>query len=240
MFERPHHQRIARVLETLDGGRLRELSCWFGGGTAIALRYGEYRESVDVDLLVSDLVGYRQLRQLLAGRDLSSISRPGHAPLALARETRADQYGIRTMLLVDGVQVKFEIVFEARIVLDAPGRNETLCGVPALTRTDMAASKLLANSDRWRDDSVFSRDAIDLAMMNLPPRWLQPAMDKARGAYGPGIVVDMRQAIAALRERQGWLPRCMQSLAITLPPAAIHQRLRALQRRLATVAAPPL
>lgn len=236
MFERPHHQRIARILESLDGGRLRELNCWFGGGTAIALRYGEYRESVDVDLLASDLAGYRQLRQLLAGRDLSAICRPGHPPLALARELRADQYGIRTMLRVDGAQVKFEIVFEARIVLDVPGRKDTLCGVPTLTRTDMAASKLLANTDRWRDDSVFSRDAIDLAMMDLPPRWLQPAVDKARGAYGPGIVLDMQRAIAALRERQGWLPRCMQSLAITLPTAAIHQRLRALDRRLEDLA----
>jgi len=31
--------------------------------------------------------------------------------------------------------------------------------------TAMATSKLLANSDRWRDDAVMSRDLIDLAMM---------------------------------------------------------------------------
>lgn len=49
VFERPHHRRIARVLQALDGDRLRALGCLFGGGTAIALRYGEYRESVDID-----------------------------------------------------------------------------------------------------------------------------------------------------------------------------------------------
>ena len=48
MFERPHHQRIAQVLRALDGSLLRENNCLFGGGTAIALRYGEYRESVDI------------------------------------------------------------------------------------------------------------------------------------------------------------------------------------------------
>ena len=48
MFERPHHQRIAQVLLTLDGSLLREHCCLFGGGTAIALCYGEYRESVDI------------------------------------------------------------------------------------------------------------------------------------------------------------------------------------------------
>ena len=50
MFERPHHQRIAQVLRALDGPLLRENNCLFGGGTAIALRYGEYRESVDISI----------------------------------------------------------------------------------------------------------------------------------------------------------------------------------------------
>ena len=57
MFERPHHQRIAHVLSALDGGVLAQLSCWFGGGTCIALKFGEYRESVDIDFLVSDPAG---------------------------------------------------------------------------------------------------------------------------------------------------------------------------------------
>lgn len=55
LFERLHHQRIAHVLGALNGPLLRANNCLFGGGTAIALRYGEYRESVDIDFLVSDL-----------------------------------------------------------------------------------------------------------------------------------------------------------------------------------------
>jgi hypothetical protein len=34
-----------------------------------------------------------------------------------ARELRADQYGLRTRVRVDDVEIKFEIVFEARIAL---------------------------------------------------------------------------------------------------------------------------
>ena len=49
MFERPHHRRIARILAALNGDLLREANCLFGGGTAMALRFGEYRESVDMD-----------------------------------------------------------------------------------------------------------------------------------------------------------------------------------------------
>ena len=174
MFERPNHRRIAQVLGALDGSKLRELRCWFGGGTAIALRHGEYRESVDIDFLVSDPVGYRQLRQQLAGAtNIDALLRAGAASIALARDIRADQYGIRTALIVDGVRIKFEIVREARIALDEPARSDAVCGIAMLTTVDLAASKLLANSDRWRDDSAFSRDVIDLAMMDLPPRRLR-------------------------------------------------------------------
>ena len=65
MFNCSHHQRIAKVLETLDGDLLNHDNCFFAGGTAFALRYGEYRESVDMDFLVSEVASYRYLRNLV-------------------------------------------------------------------------------------------------------------------------------------------------------------------------------
>ena len=85
--------------------------------------------------------------------------------LADLGELRADQCGLRTLVKVDGVAVKREIVHEARIPLDAPSADDVLCGVPTLTPLDLAASKLLANPDRRADDAVYSRDLIDPAMM---------------------------------------------------------------------------
>ncbi len=112
MFERPHHRRIATVLEALDAEVLAANDCLFGGGTAMALRYVEYRESVDIDFLVSKVDGYRQLRQRLTGPGgMRAITRPDHA-LSQAREVRADPYGVRTLLQVDGSNIKFEIVLE--------------------------------------------------------------------------------------------------------------------------------
>jgi hypothetical protein len=63
MYKRSHHKDIAQILNLLNSSLLREHSCYFAGGTAIALRYGEFRESVDMDFLVSDTAGYRNLRQ---------------------------------------------------------------------------------------------------------------------------------------------------------------------------------
>lgn len=136
------------------------------------------------------------MRQALTGTEgLAALQRPGAAPLQQAGELRADQYGIRTRVQMDGQAIKFEIVFEARIPLDAPGEADEVCGVPTLTTLDMATSKLLANSDRWPDDGVFSRDLIDLAMMRPPLPLLRRAVAKAEGAYGGAVRRDLARAI---------------------------------------------
>ena len=231
MFERPHHRRIATVLEALDADVLAANGCLFGGGTAMALRYGEYRESVDIDFLVSRVEGYRQLRQRLTGADgIRAITRAGRAP-SQTRDVRADQYGVRTLLQVDGADIKFEIVLEGRIELDAPGPDDRQCGVATLTPLDMATSKLLANADRWRDDAVMSRDLIDLAMMAPPKALLKRAIAKAGGAYGDSVAADLASAVEDLRARPHRLDQCMKAMAMTtVSKAALWARIRALVR----------
>ena len=231
MFERPHHRRIDRVLSALDADLLREANCLFGGGTAMALRFGEYRESVDMDFLVSDLDSYRRLRQLLTGEaGFAGLLRSYGEQFRLAREVRADQYGIRTTLLVDDLPIKFEIVLEGRIELEVASGKDQVCGVSTLTPLDMATGKLLANADRWSDDGVFSRDVIDLAMMELPLPALRAALAKAAEAYGPSVARDLGKAIDRLQTRTGWLERCMQAMAMPMPKAALWQKVRALRR----------
>lgn len=233
MFERPFHKRIAAVLGSLNGALLKENSCLFGGGTLIALRFGEFLESVDIDFLVSDLAYYRSLRQLLTGADgINSIVLPGQQPLVQMRDIRADQYGIRTMLLVSEQPVKFEIVLEGRIELAAPTPKDIVCSISTLTRLDMVASKLLANSDRWADDGVFSRDLIDLAMMKPGLPLLRVAIAKAETAYGAAIRSDLEKAIEHLKNRQGWLEHCMNVMSMSLPKALVWQHVRNLHKAL--------
>lgn len=229
MFERPHHRRIAALLQGLDAGLLLAHGCLFGGGTAIALRHGEYRESVDIDFLVADARGYRALRERLVGAaGVQALGRPG-ALLEATREVRADQYGIRTLLRTDGIDIKFEIVHETRIELEPPGTGDEVCGVATLTRLDMATTKLLANSDRWADDAVMSRDLIDLAMMVPERNLFRSAAAKAGAAYGKSILVDLAKAIEALRARPHRLDRCMEAMQMTtVPKALLWKRIKAL------------
>ena len=232
MFERLHHQQIGQILGALDATKLRSYGCLFGGGTAMALRFGEYRESIDVDFLVSNLDGYRELRNLLRGRsDLSAISRPEILAPACRGEIRADQYGIRTYVMVGDTPIKFEIISEGRIALDSPGARDEILSVATLSLVDMAASKLLANSDRGMDDGTFNRDLIDLAMMAPARSILTDAFAKAGAAYGQDVAMDFSRSMERLCDRDGWLERCMKVMGMRLPVALMWQHLRDLGKK---------
>lgn len=211
MFERPHHCRILRLLEQMDGRFLTETRCCFGGGTGAALMLDEYRESVDIDFLCASGPGYRQLRSTVTNRSLGNLFRT--LP-KLQREVRADRYGIRTVLEVDNTPIKFEVVLEARIPLNC--EHIPNLPVPVLDRASQIAEKLLANSDRGADRSTCSRDAIDLIMMFH--HWGEPdpqVWEIAERAYGQTVRTDLQKTIASLRADPAWLNECLSRLQVS-------------------------
>lgn len=226
MFERPHHRRIARVLEGLDAELLLKGRCLFGGGTAIALAHGEYRESVDVDFICSSVDGYRELRNLVHQAGIDALF---GAPLPLLRGPKIDQYGIRCALAVEQVPIKFEIVFEGRVALADPGPADRICGVWTLAPEDRVATKLMANSDRWADDSVMSRDLIDLAMLSDTGLLSPAGVAKSKHAYGESIPLDFAKAREHLLVRAGRLKACMDAMAMRLPLAELRLRIERLR-----------
>lgn len=229
MFTRLHHQAIAQVLHALDGDVFRQHACFFGGGTAIAMRYGEFRESVDIDFLVSSKPGFRDLRQMTRN-GLETLFRDRTQPFSEIRDVRIDQYGIRSMLEVVGKKIKFEIVLEGRIELEVPGPHDKLCGMDALSPLDMATSKLLANSDRWNDNGAFNRDLIDLAMMQPGRKLLETAVAKAEAAYSSAILDDLGKAIDRMENQRDWLDRCMKVMAMDMPKALLWKHIRQLKK----------
>lgn len=233
MFRRSHHQRVAEVLSALRSDLLVEHQCWFGGGTAIVLQNGEYRESVDIDFLVSETHAYRALRQLVRDDGVSALA---SRELVTVRAPQVDGYGIRASVVVVGVPIKFEIIHEGRIELDVPEAGNEVCGVRALTRGDQVASKLLANDDRWADTSTFSRDLIDLAMMRPTSAELAAGGAKAVDAYGRTIGDSLDKAVESLRGRPERLSECVSALRCEAPPAEVWQAIRTLVRRCAATA----
>jgi hypothetical protein len=182
-FRRPEHQNLVAALRLTDRDLLARNRCWFGGGTAIVLRYGEYRISLDVDFLCSDAGGYRELRNAAVRLGHKAFFPPPIEPL---REFHTDQYGLRTAFRYEGQLIKFEIVREGRIDLSGEFDDDT--GLPTLSTVDMFAEKLLANADRCQDRAVAYRDAIDLGMLILNHNRIpDEAVAKSEAAYGADI-----------------------------------------------------
>ena len=206
MYKRPHHQRIAKVLETFDCDVLNNTKCFFGGGTAIVLLLDEYRESVDIDFLCSSNDGYRLLRNTVSN-DLGSLLK---SPLKHLREVRADRDAIRTVLEIDGQPIKVEFLKEGNSPVT--GDINVAFGVPTLSRVDMFTQKLLANADRGMDKSSSSRDIIDLAMMvhkwgGIP----RESLDKAYAAYGPCVTRGVFNSIELTQDRK-YLSDCLDRM----------------------------
>ena len=195
-YRRVRHAAIDRLLRSLNRELLLRTQCAFGGGTLVALCYGEHRESIDIDFLCSSGTGYRLLRETLFGTRLEPLV----GKLALARDPVMDRDGIRTFLVdPSGASppVKLEVILEGRIVIEI--ENDAKFPVPRLSPGCLMAEKLLANVDRGGAASESGKDFIDLlAMLRREPAVTFAAgLKLAAAAYGKAVRKALDDSIRA-------------------------------------------
>ena len=219
MFERPEHRLVWAVLQGLRAAKLSEHGLIFGGGTRIVLELGEYRVSKDIDFVCSRPDGYAELRLAAKRRSFDALfTAEGQARLKFPREIRVDQYGIR-FAVGDGEDLlRVELIREARIDLD-PGERPAWSPVDCLSIADCYAEKLLANSDRWGDRQVHSRDLIDLAILRAKLGPIpESAWRKTERAYKSAPRTDLAKALAAFQEDEPYQRRCFDGLGVVAVP----------------------
>jgi hypothetical protein len=218
MFERESHRVVLEVLGLLRADVLHQSRFLFGGGTRIVLDLGEYRESKDIDFLCSDPRGYADLRFEASRHGYPALfTAEGLERLQFPREMRIDQYGIRFTGVLEATALRIELIREARIELD-PGIRTAWSPVDCLSIPDCFAEKLLANSDRWADRQVLSRDLMDLAALRArcgPAP--EPAWTKVESAYKSAPTEDLRKALALVNGNPEYRRRCFQGLEIRDP-----------------------
>ena len=148
-WKRPLHRRVAGILALMDAKFLEQAQCFFGGGTQLVMSHGEFRESRDIDFLLSSQDGLRMLRETVGERSLGRLFKDR---IHLAREVRADRTAIRTFITDDPAAepLKLEIIVEARIELK--GGMDRALGVPCLA-TPWAIAEISA---AWGAASAFS------------------------------------------------------------------------------------
>lgn len=215
-YRRPLHRRTAHVLSLMDGRFLEQAQCFFGGGTQLVMAHGEFRESRDIDFLVSAQAGWRLLRQTVSERSLGKIFK---GTILLEREVRTERDALRTFIKEDpsAPPLKFEILLEGRIELE--GAMDRALGVPALDSATAIAEKLLANADRGRAREHRSRDAIDLAFLSLQidEAQLLAGYDIARDAYGDVVARELDEALKMLSLDARYRALCLEELSVEDP-----------------------
>lgn len=213
MFELDHHRKIITILNTLDADFFHAIGACFGGGTLLALLYGEYRWSKDIDFICPVGEGYRKLRTELAKRGYDALFKDT-ASINLPREFKADQYGVRFAVGIEDTLIKFEIVAEGRIKLETPTQYDW-CPVPCLSFADSCTEKLLSNADRWPDAAVKSRDLVDLSILRLQTTIPPAAIGKAEAAYP--VIEPLTKALARFQGNANYRRECFTALQVKNP-----------------------
>jgi len=213
---------------------LERAQCYFGGGTQLVMSHGEFRESRDIDFLVSSQDGLRMIRESVNERSLGALFR---GPVYLAREVRKERDSVRTFIAEDerSEPVKFEIIVEGRIALE--GAADERLGVPILSPKCAIAEKLLANADRGRAREHRSRDLIDLAFVSLQvdEETFVGGHRLAQSAYGHSITKELQEVLKVLNLDASYRASCIEDLLIEDGKALRKglDRLRQLQRAIA-------
>lgn len=214
-FKHPIHNQVLRILHCLDRAFLDSCRAYFGGGTMLALNYGEYRLSKDIDFLCPYGAEFSQLRRAIYDHGYDALFLPTwEEHLQFSGDIKTDRDGIRFAIGVEMTLLKFEIVAEGRISLDAPSTPDW-SPVSCLSVVDQVAEKLLANGDRWAETSTDSRDLIDLAVLKQRTDFPQTAIDKAESAYRS--VDPLKRSILHFQANPEYRSRCYERLQVTSP-----------------------
>ena len=211
MFDLEHHQKILIILNSLNSDFFRDIGAYFGGGTQLALQYGEYRWSKDIDFICPIGPGYRTLRKAVGDHGYDALFSNSDG-LEFPRDIKADQYGVRFAAVIDETPIKFEIVAEARVELGDPQELDW-CPVPCLSFEDACTEKLLSNADRWADVAIESRDLIDLAILRLQGEISVQAYEKANDAYD--VEAALGRSIRKFQEHPKYRDRCFSALQVS-------------------------
>ena len=214
-FRYPIHNQILRILAAIDRDFFQDCSIVFGGGTMLALEYGEYRLSRDINFLCPYGQAFSQLRQGLFEQGYEALfNLDKSSPISFPRDLRTSRDGVRFAVQVEETTLKFEIVAEGQIAFEKPVRPRW-SPVDCLSLVDQIAEKLLAAGDRWADKSTYSRDLIDLSILKQQTAFPKTAIAKAESAYP--TAEPLQRAILAFQAQPHYRLQCYEQLQVAAP-----------------------
>jgi hypothetical protein len=95
-FKHRIHNQVLEILQALDATFLEACQIYFGGDTMLALAYGEYRLSRDIDFLCPYGESFSQLRCAIYDRHYEALfPLEQRGSLQLPGELRTDRDAVR-------------------------------------------------------------------------------------------------------------------------------------------------
>lgn len=115
--------------------------------------------------------------------------------------------------------MKLEIIADYNLEI---GKPEIYNDLPCLNSIDRVAAKLMANADRWADNTKFSRDLIDLAIIaNARKSLPKKALEKSKLVY-PDAGTSLKAALVAFQSFPERREKCYETLQISQPELIIN------------------
>jgi len=185
-FKIGRHNQIWVLFETaLNRPFLEAHQMLFAGGTLASMRYGEYRESLDLDFLCSDKRAFNDFR--------ANFREAGD--LKYARDSRITKDRVQSWIDIgEDTPLKADFFYEERMTPTPDRFNGVLCLDPA----SMMGCKLMACSDRGVETGSEGKDATDIIAIDLyaPPKTFEEGWKKAKDAYGSWLTGQLGKMLA--------------------------------------------
>lgn len=223
VWTKKHHNNIWDIMKSIDIETINKSGLVFAGGTLCALRYGEYRESVDIDFFtnIENQKNFSLFQQNIINGNNGNI----------LLQNQNSKYGINIIryernflqLLIknnhknnpneDAKDVKVEFVCS-----EVPLVGKTLFkGVLSLSPIASIACKLIAYKIRGKELSSQKKDLIDLLILKHHESTLcfNNGMSIAQKFYGSGSSIEQtlyKEALQIVESPENFFAICDKHL----------------------------
>lgn len=196
MPNEPVHKMLFSVLDSFSREYFIKNDIYFLGGASLVLSNAkEYRISNNLDFGCSNPDAFRKVYNEIKSTGATAFCTSGKishllvhrdSPVVCERGTSCKLFfDIMLLPKVEKIAtIRCEIVLETR--LEFSPSKKTVFGFPTVDENDFFATKLLANSDRWRSLKTLYRDVFDIfALLDAMKLKEIPrtAVEKAQKAY---------------------------------------------------------
>lgn len=205
-IKKEYFKKVKRFIKNLQEKIFLENQIYFGGGSAIALKYDEFRFSKDLDFLSSSKNGFYQLKNRIREDGISYLLK--NEELIKVIDCKTNNYKITILLEMEETPLKIEILHTLDFKIEGDFNKEL--NIPQLSINDMFAQKISACIDRGLDKNTYGRDLLDLCVLLDKNKTINnDVLDNIENIYGKNFYKTLLQVYEMLILDEKYYEECL-------------------------------